>query len=244
MGGVAGEEEIKNSAGKIIFIRDIYKQYYVNGINCEINTIDKLCEFLKKETEGMRIIICGTSSGGYIATILGIYLNAELVFNFGGAWSLEEALRVAWEDNKIKSSYYFLWKKREDEMYKKWYDITKILENSTVPIMYFYSALNKDDSIQRMFLDQVDSGKIYCFAMKSSAHGYVLFHNCYKKVITSSLDKMINVSEKFENKIISLRKICFYFLDISAAVKECAYDIVHCHKSLQLVYKVFAKKCD
>lgn len=30
---------------KIIYVRDIYKQYYVRGINSSINSIDELCKF-------------------------------------------------------------------------------------------------------------------------------------------------------------------------------------------------------
>lgn len=68
---VGHSEEIVKQAGKIIYVRDVYKQFYVKGINVEINCIDKLCELLKELTMGMRVVTCGNSAGGYIAVIVG-----------------------------------------------------------------------------------------------------------------------------------------------------------------------------
>lgn len=50
-------------AEKEIFIRDIYKSWYVTGINVNLDTIDKMVQFLKKETEGLKTILIGSSLG-------------------------------------------------------------------------------------------------------------------------------------------------------------------------------------
>ena len=39
-------------ASKHIYLRDIKKQWYLGGINAQLNTIEKLLDFLKIETEG------------------------------------------------------------------------------------------------------------------------------------------------------------------------------------------------
>ena len=49
-------------ASKHIFIRDIFKQWYLAGINQNINTPEKLIEFLKKETEGYKVVTIGSSA--------------------------------------------------------------------------------------------------------------------------------------------------------------------------------------
>lgn len=146
--GVSHSDEILESAGKMIYVRDVYKQYYVKGINGSVDSIEKLCEFLKEHTKDMRIITCGTSSGGYLATIIGIYLKAVCVFNFGGQWSLYEELRVAKENNELGSSYSFLEQYCNNNIYNQYYDITNLVKNNEVPIMYFYSALEEGDKTQ------------------------------------------------------------------------------------------------
>lgn len=51
-------------AQKHIFIRDVYKQWYATGINAEINSIDKLIDWLKDEVKGYKCLIISGSSGG------------------------------------------------------------------------------------------------------------------------------------------------------------------------------------
>lgn len=235
--GVSNSDEIQASAKKIIYVRDIYKQYYVRGINSSIDSIDELCKFLKIQTSNLKIVTCGISSGGYLATILGIYLQAECVFNFGGQWSLYEELRLAEKNNKLECSQYFLNKNRYNEKCNRYYNITFLLENNKIPIMYFYSALEDGDIKQVEILQESEMSNVYCFAMKSSAHGYTLFNSCYRKVLTCPLRDLTSIYSRCKNKIVSLRKMCFYLLDIHEAVKECVKDVLECHKSLQIIIR-------
>lgn len=57
--------------GKHIFIRDLFKQWYLGGINDTLNSPQKILEWLQKETAGYKIITVGSSSGGYAATLFG-----------------------------------------------------------------------------------------------------------------------------------------------------------------------------
>lgn len=72
-----------NKAYKHIFIRDIFKQWYLAGINKDINTPNKLIEFIKKETKEYKVITVGSSAGGYAAILYGSFINTtySLVFN-------------------------------------------------------------------------------------------------------------------------------------------------------------------
>ena len=49
-------------AQKHIFVRDVLKQWYVKGINSQIDTQAKLLDFLRKETEGYDIITIGITT--------------------------------------------------------------------------------------------------------------------------------------------------------------------------------------
>ena len=107
--------------------------------------------------------------------------------------------------------------------------------------MYFYSALNEEDKIQTRLLEEAERSNVYCFAMKSSEHGYTLFNNCYKNVLSCPVQKLIQIHSKYKNNIISLRKICFHFMNASGATWECINDVIRCHKSLQRVVRLFRK---
>ena len=46
---IAQNDLIRLQAGKIIFLRDVYKQWYITGINSRIDSIAKLFYFLQKK---------------------------------------------------------------------------------------------------------------------------------------------------------------------------------------------------
>ena len=69
---------VKN-AQKEIFVRDIYKQWYVTGINQNVNSVDRVYELLKVETRGMRVVTIGATAGGYMSVLMGSLLKAEFV---------------------------------------------------------------------------------------------------------------------------------------------------------------------
>ena len=72
-----------------IYIRDIWLSWYVRGINSEINNYKKLVMFMKDLTKGYVVRCVGASSGGYIANILAMELNAEISYCFVGRFSLK-----------------------------------------------------------------------------------------------------------------------------------------------------------
>ncbi len=73
-------------ASKHIFLRDTLISAYKNGINSTINSPEKLVDFVRKETEGYKVVLTGSSSGGSIATYIGCKLNAEYVIAFSPAY--------------------------------------------------------------------------------------------------------------------------------------------------------------
>jgi len=77
-------------AYKHIFLRDVFKQWYLTGINATINSHEKLFEWLKAETEGYQVITVGSSAGGYASALFGSRLKAEKAICFNAQFSLEE----------------------------------------------------------------------------------------------------------------------------------------------------------
>lgn len=233
---IGHSEEIVMQADKVIYVRDIYKQFYVNGINSRINSIEKLCGFMQRLTSGYRVITCGNSAGGYIATIVGTYLNAERVYNFGGQFTLQYLLKRKIEAD-FEDSYYFIKLYEKDDAYARFFNIASLIQSSSVPIIYFYSALFEGDKEQVDYLQSFDGiNNVMIFAMKSEYHGSLMYNNCYKRVLTFDEEQLISLKKKYENKLISLRRWCIDVLDKKEAVTEIKKDIIRCHKSLQIIF--------
>lgn len=79
-------------AYKHIFIRDVFKQWYLAGINSNINTPEKLIEFLRKETEGYHTVMLGSSAGAYAAILYGSLLQTKKVLAFNPQYELKSLL--------------------------------------------------------------------------------------------------------------------------------------------------------
>ena len=234
---IGHSEEIVNRVEKIIYARDIYKQYYVKGINRRIDDIDKLCILMSGLTKGYRVITCGNSAGGYIAAIVGIYLNAERVFSFGGQVTLQYLLRHK-EEVGFEDSYYFVKLYEKDILRSKYYNVIPLIQSSSVPIMYFYSALNEGDKEQVEYLKISGSvNNVRIFAMKSEDHGFLMLNSCYKKILMMNEEQLTILCMKYNKKLISLRKWCLEILERKEAIKEIWRDVIRCHKSLQIIFR-------
>lgn len=77
------------NARKHIFLRDIFKQWYLEGINAELDSPEKIFEWLKRETEGYEVVTVGSSAGGYSAVLYGSLLKAQKVIAFNAQFSLK-----------------------------------------------------------------------------------------------------------------------------------------------------------
>lgn len=82
-------------ARKHIFVRDVFKQWYIEGINTIINSPEKMEEWLKTETLGYQVITVGSSAGGYAAVLYGSLLKAVRVIAFNAQFSLMSASHKA-----------------------------------------------------------------------------------------------------------------------------------------------------
>lgn len=83
--------KISKNCKKAIFVRDIKKIFYIEGINKRIDSLEKLTLFLKTETEGMDVYLVGSSAGGYAAYIVSGFLNnVKRIYSFGGVVDLNE----------------------------------------------------------------------------------------------------------------------------------------------------------
>ncbi|WP_449189765.1 hypothetical protein [Treponema lecithinolyticum] len=176
--------------GKLIFVRDIYKQWYFNGINTELNTIEKTAQQLKQETRGYQIITVGNSAGGFAAVIFGILLNAEKIFSFSGQFDLY---------SEIKTNP-FLLKAKQSKDKNRYFNITNYVTKHKIPVYYFYPYHNKEDLKQAENISNVSS--VFSFKINRILHGDTITPNTYKYLFFLSEKKLQKLYIKFKNILI------------------------------------------
>ena len=76
------------TAARNIFLRDVYKQWYLSGISSTYNTCKRVYGLLEELTAGYRVITVGGSAGGYAALQFGCALGAEAIFAFSPQFNL------------------------------------------------------------------------------------------------------------------------------------------------------------
>lgn len=149
---------------KNIYLRDIYKSWYVQGINDRINSVDAIIDWLRKETSGYEVVCIGSSAGGYMAALVGIILKAKLVFAFSAQFCL------------YNEGYYdvnpFLQKYKSDSDKEKYYDITDLVNKSDTPILYIYPNRCRVDELQAERI--IPSESVMKYGLNSSHHGIVV----------------------------------------------------------------------
>lgn len=220
---------------KHIFIRDIVKQFYVYGISSACPDMDSLTAFLRRETEGLKLMTLGCSSGGYAAAVIGSILGAETVFCFSGFFSLYH----------ISADPWFLPDHLAGEQhYNKYYEVVPYLKNKTFKMFYFYPALSKDeinnDSFQCTLVKDCDN--VYTFPMKTKEHGVAVAPYCVQDLVSMEPGELVRLHgglkpgrpiphESFALKVMGRRAVFFI-----------AYQSVR--RRLRAAYRSLLKKDD
>lgn len=172
-------------ATKHIFLRDIKKQWYLNGINATLNSIEKLYAFLKEETAGYNTITVGSSAGGYAAVLFGSMLCSETIFTFNGQFSLETLLETSSE--RIDP---LIFREKYNFQINKYFSLNKYISEPS-HLYYFYSSRSKCDIVQYVTIKHIGVQVIY---FKTGHHGIPF--------LKSNLSYVINSNQK------SLHRLC------------------------------------
>ena len=161
------------NAKKKIYLRDVKKIWYQTGVSKKINNINKIIFFLKRETKKFpEIVLVGSSSGGYLASIIGNYLKRSYVINFAGQIDLKL------EGITLKN--------------KKYQNISKKINYSR--FFYFYSNKNKLDLMHYNLIKKKPN--IIFFKFDSNIHGPAVPFLVLKKIINMSFIELKTLSMK------------------------------------------------
>lgn len=181
------------NAEKEIFVRDIYKSWYVTGINSSINSVDKLVDFLKEITFGYKVILIGSSAGGYLAALLGSLMKAEYVI----AFSAQFELRNQWAEAVNP----FLKKYDSDYTKSKYYDLSKTLIESDTPVYYIVPIKSVQDRYHYNHVKNIRCMRPIVF--NSSHHGIVMLKGNLNHFLSLSQEELQRLYDTNKGKIIT-----------------------------------------
>lgn len=179
---------------KHIFLRDVYKQWYLKGINTNIDTPEKLSQWLKTETEGYKVITLGSSAGGYAAMLYGSLLHAERILAFNPQFELNSLFN---RSNETRNPILYRLKGSE---WSKYFDITQWVKNRPHNIFYFYSAKSSWDIKQCQHTTSVKG--IHRIAFSTSHHGIPFLKVALPKVINMEKRELLSLESQTNNPII------------------------------------------
>jgi len=179
-----------NIAYKHIFIRDIFKQWYLAGINTEINTPEKLLDMLKKETEGYKVITLGSSAGGYAAALYGSQLGADRILTFSPQFTLSGLL--ARSSEKIDPLIFRL----HNKPVAQYFDIYNFI-NTHTDIFYFFPKKSAWDIEQYEYVYNLQNVKTIC--INTAHHGIPFPKACLPEIINLDKDALNRLSGKTYN---------------------------------------------
>ncbi len=160
-GRIASHREVQKKASQNIFVRDVYKSWYVFGVNEEINTQEKLATVLKELTQGKRVITIGVSAGAYAAVLFGTMLNAERII----AFSPQIDLRLANQQEKIRLFEQF----ESNEAYAENLNLVERIRHYSGQLVYLYPEQNARDCSQAALIH--DMSNVMLFRQATSTHG-------------------------------------------------------------------------
>jgi len=189
---------------KHIFIRDIKKQWYLAGINVNLDNPIKLLEFLRHETKGYKVILVGSSAGGFIATIFGQQLSAERIYSFNGQFEIRTLL----EKPKASTVDPILFRKKNDPEIMPYYDTLNFITNPG-SIYYFHSSKCLWDIEQYNHLRGLKINKI---SFKTGNHGIPFLKSNLPVVLNLSKEELKGLVGKnmhplfFSLKMVGLAK--------------------------------------
>ena len=205
-------------ASKHIFIRDNKKQWYLEGINNDINSIEKLEVFLKSETKGYKTLMIGSSAGGYAAVLFGSLLKSEYIFSFNGQFKLYDLLKSSNE-----SIDPIIFREKNNPTINQYFSLKKVINNPSI-VYYFYSNKSSWDITNKKHIENINLNII---AFNTSNHGIPFLRSALPFVINASIEKINSWNKKTFNPIYFSFKYGGIFSSINVLYKKILVKLKH-----------------
>lgn len=190
---VCEDSRIKEQADMFIYVRDVYKNWCIEGINSRINSQEKLASKLKELVSGREIITVGSSAGGYMALLFGVLLNAKRIFAFSPQVNLYEY----YKDHPY--AYYEEYCKNMD--ISKHMNLKPLIETYKGVIYFWYPAKCSEDI--RQYNCVSDCKNVRFFALNQSTHGHTLWGESIIVSLCMLPQRLDSLSRRYTGKIVS-----------------------------------------
>lgn len=174
-------------AHKHIFLRDIQKQWYIEGINHNVNTPEKVFHLLRSLTRNYRVYAIGSSAGGYAAMLFGSMLNAERVYSFNAQFDLNIILR-----GSTSKTDPLLFKYSKKPAFSAYFKLDKFVRPN-VKYFYFQSCYSQMDIEQYNAFSKKEI--VTRIPFKTTNHGFPFLRHNLEYVMslpTKSLQDLSN----------------------------------------------------
>ena len=219
---IACSKRIQRYYDVVIFVRDVYKQWYINGINSSYDSVEKVIDLLKHLTHGFRVTTCGSSAGGYMATLIGAEINAERVFALSAQFDIADEkngplIKLGLEGGKTK-----------------WMNISKLVSKYK-SVFYLFPQKSKNDVEQ---YNMVKERVRYSFAINESMHSLNIHGIYYTYLLTRDNEDLIRINKKFGLAVIEKDEL------FRAMIPACSFRCIKFYLELkQIAFKIKCKIC-
>lgn len=186
---ISEDHRIKNKSAKAIYVRDIYKNWCIHGINGTCDSMDKLCELIKKLTNGEHVITVGSSAGGYMAIAVGTAIGADAIYALAPQVSITEYNKY----HRVKYLEYYL----KDENISSWLNLESRIEKYQGDLFYLFPANCEEDVAQYEVISGINNPCLHVLAVKYSSHGNPI----YSVSLIKTLADPIEINRKFFMKM-------------------------------------------
>ena len=233
------KNKIKN-ADLHIFVRDVWCRYYFYGINNQVDSIVKLAEFIKEKTQGYaKVVMIGSSAGGYAASLVGSLNKADYIFSFSGQFDAEafdkyccEACGSVYRDN------IYMLKGQELAERKQYLQIAEWVKAADVPIYYFVGNYNQADVCDCQIAMSLPNVRVFRFDNKK--HGMPVDKKCLTDLINMDKTSLEQVYALFRGRVFGWNEFGFRV----CGLKYVFTVLANWSKALELVFRKLRNKLE
>ncbi len=210
---ISKSKRIREYYSVIILVRDIWKQWYVNGINSKYDSVEKVVEFIKQLTKGYVVTTCGNSAGGYMATLVGCSIGAERIFSLSTQFYIKDVENGPLIEQNINN--------REKSI---WMDISRMFADYD-GVFYFYPVKSDYDIVQ---FERVKDTGFYIFGLDEEQHDLNIRGICYVYLLTTNNEKLLDLNKKWKGQMINKTR---FFSELMPKWVLLSYEIAFIIKS-------------
>lgn len=199
-----------------IYVRDIQKQWYLEGVSTFINSPELLLNELSTLTAGMKIYTIGSSAGGFAAILFGSLLKADRVYAFNAQFDLNIII-----DESSPSVDPLLFKYKDDISISPFLNLSNFIGGNT---KYYYFQSAKSPMDIRQFDTCRRKDWITKIEFNTKNHGFPFLRHNLSQVLSLSDAELKSMSNTLNHPFIYSVKIDGFYnairLTVQAIVKR------------------------